>query len=93
MLGDRVYQPGFLPAGNDLRAEGLSEADARAACAKEERCAGVTFQATGSERGEHAKHRMLFKTSAEGLSGGPDSGWHTWLKVSHRENSYYYVLP
>jgi hypothetical protein len=76
-----AYLPGFLPAGNDLKAETMTEEEAQLACWEEERCLGVTFQASEAERkaAPGATHRMLFKTSAEGHSRA--DGWHTLRKL------------
>jgi hypothetical protein len=75
------YSPGFLPAGNDLRAKFMSEQAAKQECAADVQCAGVTFSAPEDSRSPGAEHNMLFKSSAEGWNAA--SGWHTWRK-QHR---------
>ena len=75
-----VYAPGFLPAGNDLRSAHMTEAEAKAACASDADCAGLTFQAEEESRSDTSqRHNMLFKRSAEGQTG--TTGWHTWRKL------------
>ena len=75
-----AYGAGFLPAGNDLRSEQLTEAAAQESCWADSECAGFTysFQGTADERSK-LTHRILFKRSAEGQSSA--EGWHTWRRL------------
>ena len=81
-----AHDRGFLPAGNDLRSERMTEQAAQDACWADTACAGFTYSFSGSEK-ERAeqKHNILFKTSSQGASSA--TGWHTWRKLKQLDCS------